>query len=474
MNAFAACLLALLAAAVPAAAAVAPAPPAPEPARTGSYEADLTDPQTSKFLVHYAVRAPDILPKERTLGLIVGFHGNGGSATDMPGVWGEALKRSNLSDRYVIVAPKAQGAYLTKVDDEAVTKLIDWAIATYPIDQRQVYANGFSAGGWYAADYGTAHQERFAAISMYGAGMRGNNPPLKSRDLAPPIYIVVGTEDSAATKSSYSAREKLGALHFRFVFREIAGMGHCVGNDAVVADNLRWMGQQRSNFQPPSPEQMALLRQFADAKKAPALWTDNAQAAQLVAIGGGEVAAVSAKSARNKDEAVRLAIAKHSSEGWFGPDQLALLAGNLKDRSADIRQASIAGMANAAGWNCLEAKQTLVEIAAAKRFDLADRLVAVKCLGDAATLIPLCDRWDDTVIMPGLAAMLNDPQLEIRTAAAAILVPTRTSGDFGYDPAAAASARTAAVTQWQTWVAERCSGWKDPPLPVAKAGGKAR
>ena len=103
-----------------------------------------------------------------------------------------------------------------------------------------------------------------------------------------------------------------------------------------------------------------------------------------------------------------------------------------------------------------------------------DRLVAVKCLGDAATLIPLCDRWDDTVIMPGLAAMLNDPQLEIRTAVAAILVPTRKDGDFGYDPAATASARAAAVTQWQTWVAERCSGWKDPPLPVAKAGGKAR
>jgi len=439
-----------------------------EPPRTGSFESDLIDPKTGSSVVHYAVDCTDKLPSERTLALIVAFHGTGGNAISMTQYWAAAVKRNGLGEHFMEIAPKAQGAAHSRADDEGVTKLIDWALATYPIDPRQVYANGFSAGGWYAADYGLSHQERFAAISMYGAGMRRGASPGKDAALAPPFYLVAGEDDPHKTEAE-AARRSLAEAHFRFVFREVRGWGHWIGTDPVVDDDLHWMAQQRSHFQPPSKEQEEFIRRGSDAKKAGLMWSDDAQAARLVALGGEYAAALAARVAKSKEDEVRVAVAKHSQEGWFSAEHLELLMRNMQDKSAEVRQESLKAIARAAGWNSHEGRQMLVAIAGTKHQDLADRRLAVQSLGEALKLILLADHWDDNVIIPGLATLLDDPTDEIRADAFAILAPLRTEGAFDYDPAGNHAKRRPAVEQWMQWAKDRCSTYPDPAPGAAGA-----
>ena len=51
-----------------------------------------------------------------------------------------------------------------------VDQLIDWALATYPIDPKRIYMTGMSAGGYFTYRFPVIHPNRLAAIAPMSAG----------------------------------------------------------------------------------------------------------------------------------------------------------------------------------------------------------------------------------------------------------------------------------------------------------------
>src|SRR5262245_16356137 len=84
----------------------------------GDFKDQYKDPKTKALIMHYRMRAPEKLPEEKTLGLIVAFHGMNGNEDHMTGFAMEAAKRTKLADQYVIMGGKSKGAGWATNDDK--------------------------------------------------------------------------------------------------------------------------------------------------------------------------------------------------------------------------------------------------------------------------------------------------------------------------------------------------------------------
>ena len=133
-------------------------------------ESDLKD-DSGKVIVHYFAEAPanaapaGTTDPARQLGVIVCLqeHTEAPSADIYPVRL--SLKRLGLSDSYVLLAVKAQGAGggLGAADIEPIRKLVAWSQKTYPVNPRRIYAFGKGSGGSMAGQLSTLNPDLFTA-----------------------------------------------------------------------------------------------------------------------------------------------------------------------------------------------------------------------------------------------------------------------------------------------------------------------
>ena len=144
------------------------------PPKTGTF----TD--TLKFSngtsMKFKARVPMELPKDRTLGLILGFHPHGGNENSMVN-WPSKvfLERQGVLDNYVIIGLKSRGPEGYKehlgdweeADHAPSYNTFQWAMKTYPIDPRRVHIIGWSRGGFMATRFIWDNLKHFATVTAY-------------------------------------------------------------------------------------------------------------------------------------------------------------------------------------------------------------------------------------------------------------------------------------------------------------------
>lgn len=105
----------------------------------------------------YLLHAPPAVERGRPLALVLVFHGRPGSPEDMV----RTTRFDALADRdgFLVVYPDNFG------DPEQIGVLLDHLAGLWPIDERRIYAAGFSAGA--STTYGLADElsERIAAFA---------------------------------------------------------------------------------------------------------------------------------------------------------------------------------------------------------------------------------------------------------------------------------------------------------------------
>src|SRR5262245_27697545 len=88
--------------------------PAP---KTGKFRGDILDPVTNEVIMRVSMQAPEKLPAQRHLGLLLLFHGYQGNEGNYIGLTLDALKRLELTDQYVVLSGKSKGPGWTTDDD---------------------------------------------------------------------------------------------------------------------------------------------------------------------------------------------------------------------------------------------------------------------------------------------------------------------------------------------------------------------
>jgi predicted esterase len=463
--------MAFLSAGIPSAgAAVAPAAgparvaaPAPAgPARTGSWNDTLKDP-AGATIIKYQIAVPKDLPAKKHLGLIVQFHGSGGDETNLQGGVLGSLERLGISAQYIVVGGKSKGGRWERSDDDAVFKLVDWILATYPVDERRVFFTGYSAGGFMSSHLAAAHTERVAGVAPYAGygvhfegglrGARGASPA----DTKTEFYIVHGDKDETVkVDTSRNGARDLKNKGYRYVYREVAGADHgnLWSNDPVRDDSIAWMHALRHKEIPLSADDRKSLTHVADRIRADDATAAPDGGAELARIGGAPAGKVVALAARSMNAEWRLAAAAAGERTLFGKETLAEFARLLNDRDERVRRAALKALGTAAAWRYEEAQTALVKSALNKTAAVEDRLLAVAGLARTAKLAFL-GNLEDTIPPYGLVQLLNDDEARIREAAFAPLA-TAVSGGFGYKPDLDAEGRRVPLSQWKAWLTGPC------------------
>jgi HEAT repeat protein len=247
---------------------------------------------------------------------------------------------------------------------------------------------------------------------------------------------------------------------------------------------MSWFHQLRNEQQPLTQEHAAFLLGFKDQKKFDDLWTNPDAIAKIVAIGGRPAEDLIVRALHSKNESVQrnAAVAAQqciSSRAGVentllrDPAVTALEHKGLtelnkrvldKPTSTAVRTAAIAAIGNAARWNCGYAQKLLADLAKGKKLDPSDRVLAVSALAEPLPCITMAKVYDDDIILPTLAELLDDDAAPVRRAAFAALSKVKADG-FGYNPEADGKARKDAVKQWREWATAKASFYAKQPKP---------
>jgi hypothetical protein len=438
--------------------------------RTGRYRGDLTDPATGEVMMRVAMHAPEKLPAEKHLGLLLLFHGSRGNENNYIGLTVEALKRLQLLDRYVVISGKSKGPGWTTEDDAPVLRVLRWAKDTYPIDPRRVFLFGSSNGAAYVGRFGSAHQELIAGVVGYCGNYRFD-PGLKDlpAETKTEWYFVHGGKDNP--QNSRRACATLKDLGYRYVFRQMDGYGHTdiwdsIGHpdstkaNAVRDDWLLWLHALRHKEIAPTAEEiktLAALQAKLPAAKAGEMEGLLKEAAR---IGGEPAAGVFAAALASTDPRVRAAAAKTTERTLFNNRVIARLIQLLGDESAEVRQAAFQGLSSAANWRNADAQAALSQRARTADAPLDDRLRAVAALGHASRL-PLLGNCEDGLLIWSLVLLLDDDNPRIRAAAFAAL-EKQVSDTFAYQTDFTRQERVAVMEKWKQWCRDKCGPVPEP------------
>jgi S-formylglutathione hydrolase FrmB len=213
------------------------APADPGAYKTGFMRRAYRSPADGK-LSEFAVYVPPDFSPDRTYPLIVALHGMNGHPMQMlmwlfghddparDGAWEDRHPRRDLPAlNAIVIAPDGHfNAMYRDIGEEDVMRVVDWAMATYPIDPSRVTITGPSMGGIGAAAVALHHPDRFAAAEplcgYHSYFVRGD---IGGRTLRPwekfiaeqrsnvfwaengmylPLYVVHGTRDLPEENSS--------------------------------------------------------------------------------------------------------------------------------------------------------------------------------------------------------------------------------------------------------------------------------
>jgi predicted esterase len=260
------------------------APPNREPWRTGAMRRAYRSPVDGHFS-EFAVYVPPDFDERRTYPLIVALHGMNGRPLEMimwlfghddpdrDGAWEDRHPRKDLARLgAIVVAPDGHSnAMYRELGEDDVMRVVDWATATYPIDEARVTITGPSMGGIGAAGCALHHPHRFAAAEplcgyqsyfvrtdIAGRSLRSwerfiaeqrSNVFWSENGLHLPLYIVHGTRDLPEENSGVLI-DRYKELHYE-VEDEHPDLGHNVWQTTYQdLKGARWLLSHRRSAHP--------------------------------------------------------------------------------------------------------------------------------------------------------------------------------------------------------------------------------
>ena len=425
----------------------------PRPVKTGKITDELKHPTTKNFIMKYLMWAPDTLPDNKHLGLLVCFHGFNGNETHFTFAY-ESMKAAALVDHYVIISLKSKGTGWAKEDESDVLKTIAWVKSVYPIDARRVFIWGMSNGGWMASDFGGKHQDLVAGIIRY-CGYPPTAPTVKDAALTQSeYYLVHGDADKdVPVDGSRNLRRSLQSLNYKYVYREIDGGGHVdiLQHTEVREDACRWLDSLRHKQIPLMADEEKFLKQFSDVKKSEPLLKKSETWVELLRIGGQPAGQVVARAFTSDSVSVRENAALACTKGVFAGDQtVSGLITLLDDKNAGVRQAASNALGMFANWRYEAAQLALGKIAVKTKGALDERGGAALALATASR-IPLLGNFDDDMpVFQALLTLMDDEKKSLRQAAFAPLHDAVKDG-LGYDASKSDKERADAIKKWTDW-----------------------
>src|SRR5579863_10247602 len=196
-----------------------------EPGGPGEFHGELRDKQGVMMRAH--MLAPTVMPPQRTLALLLVYHGMNGNEDNYYGGTVECLKRLKCEGEFVVIAGKSKGPGWTLEDDGPISKrVIEWAKEHYPIDPRQIFIWGSSNGAGFIGRFGWENQDLVAAAVGY-CGYYQFKPKEKltnAADSKVEWYFVHGGNDHP--ENAANACKQLAEMGIRYVFRQLDGYGH--------------------------------------------------------------------------------------------------------------------------------------------------------------------------------------------------------------------------------------------------------
>jgi polyhydroxybutyrate depolymerase len=159
----------------------------------------------------YRLDTPDAARARGPRPLILLFHGSDGSAESMASYSGLPAYASRAG--YVVATPDGTNATwqldASGSDAAFVDKLVRHVFATACIDEKRVYASGFSAGAAFTILYSCRHQGEIAAIATVAVEFQlGCSAPM-------PIVAFHGTKDPAVPFDDGAVGLSLPGVHVR-------------------------------------------------------------------------------------------------------------------------------------------------------------------------------------------------------------------------------------------------------------------
>jgi len=208
-------------------------------------------PPTKSYFV-YSAGTPD--EETGKMPLIIWHHGSGDTADNFFGVTQADPGRTRA---VICVIHSINRSGWSAADDKSVEEVLRWAKSKFPIDERNIWQCGFSAGGFYTCGYALTHQEVFKGMAVCGAGAGQRGNPSDCR-IAP--YVLVGDQDPnlGPSRALADALRKANAPFLKY--DEVKGMGHTIGPDNVRNIYL-WMWEVMAKTAPkPAPVKSTRLR----------------------------------------------------------------------------------------------------------------------------------------------------------------------------------------------------------------------
>lgn len=258
--------------------------PTREPWRTGAMRRAYRSPVDGHFS-EFAVYVPPDFDERRAYPLIVALHGMNGHPLEMimwlfghddparDGAWEDRHPRKDLAPlEAIVVAPDGHSnAMYRDLGEDDVMRVVDWAIATYPIDEARVTITGPSMGGIGAAGCALHHPHRFAAAEplcgyqsyfvrtdIAGRPLRSwerfiaeqrSNVFWSENGIHLPLYIVHGTRDLPEENSGVLI-DRYKELHYE-VEDEHPDLGHNVWQTTYEdLKGARWLLAHRRSAHP--------------------------------------------------------------------------------------------------------------------------------------------------------------------------------------------------------------------------------
>jgi len=405
---------------------------------------DIYKDSSGKDVITYAANVPSKRLPNSKLGLILGFHGRGGNEKQLIDGAVAALQKAGLRDDFVIVGLKSKEDGWTAKDDDPVKQFVPWAIKNWQIDPRRVYGVGFSSGAYYLNQFVPNHTELFAGAITYVGGQGGltktDKPESKSE-----LYWIVGQADTtvpaANARPNMEAAKKAG---FRFVYREIAGMGHEVYKDPPLDDAVQWLKAVRNKEVPLEPADQAFLDKLSDASKL----GEGSTWLRLSAIGSHAAAPAVIAGLQADREGVRVHAAQAMTRMMFDGKAVEALAALLDDKEARVRSTAIQALTFQGRWNYPAAQEALCKLAKDDKKPAGERKAAVLALGEIAKL-DFLGGFQFKAVGWTLVDCLDDEDGGVRAAALLALTPAKSGVD--YAPGMGKPAREAAMAKWIAW-----------------------
>lgn len=405
---------------------------------------DVYKDKDGKDVITYAANVPSKRLPNVKAGLILGFHGRGGNEKQLIDGAVSALQKAGIRDEFVIVGLKSKEDGWTPKDDEPVKAFVPWAIKNWNIDPRRVYGIGFSSGAFYLNQFVPNHTELFAGAITYVGGQGGlqktDKPESKSE-----LYWIGGQADTTVPVSGIRPNvENAKKAGFRFVYREIAGMGHSVYVDPPLEDGIQWLKAVRNKEVPLEAADQAFIDKLADASKLgeASTWM------RLSNIGSFAAAPVVLMGLQAEREGVRVHAAQAMTRMMFDGKAVEALAALLDDKDAKVRSTAIQALTFQGRWNYAAAQDALCKLARDDKKPAGERKAAILGLGEIAKL-DFLGGFQFKSVGWTLVELLDDKDGGVRAAAFMALTPAKAGVD--YAPGMSEAARDAAMTKWTAW-----------------------